>query len=352
MNISKISGVKIDGIYACIPSREVDNRLEGEDLFGNSIEDLIKSTGIAKRRICPTNITGLDLCLKAAKELFKVGNINPCDIGGIVYVTFTPDNMMPNNSTYVQSILNLPNDIPAFDINLACSGYPYGLWISSMMAKSLNKKILLLDGDKQSHITSPYDKATALLFSDAGSATIISPGDSQYEWQFTFETNGSKREVLSIKDGGARNSLSNKSLLYNAYEDGSKRRNIDIKMDGLEVFKFVAQSVKTNLIEFLDAMAKKPENFDYLILHQANVYMMKQLCKKLGFGLEKMPVTADKYGNSSSSTIPVSIASELQEAIKGKELSLLISGFGAGLSVGSASIRLDKNISLGVAEYE
>jgi len=352
MNISKISGIKIDGIYACLPNTEIDNRNAGEELFGKSIEDLIKSTGIEKRRICSKGTTGLDLSIKAAKGLFMADDINPMEIGGVVYVTFTPDNLMPNNSTYVQSELKLPNNIPAFDINLACSGYPYGLWISAMMAKNLNKKVLLLDGDKQSHITSPHDKGTALLFSDAGSATMLSPDNTGSQWQFAFETIGSKREVLYIEDGGAKNSLSNNSFLYKTYEDGNKRRNTDIKMDGLEVFKFVAQGVKKNLTELLNDADRKPEDFDYLILHQANLYMMKQLCKKLGFPLEKMPITADKYGNSSSSTIPVVMASELQKPIQEKGLKLLMSGFGAGLSIGSALIELKKDTTLGVVEYE
>jgi 3-oxoacyl-[acyl-carrier-protein] synthase-3 len=352
MNISAVTGIKIEGICACVPGNVVDNRTAGQDLFGSSIEDLIKSTGIATRRVCTEDTTGFNLCQKAAEELLAGAVANPSEIGGVVYVTFTPDNPMPNNATYMQHVLNLPNDTPAFDINLACSGYPYGLWVAALMAKSLNKKILLLDGDKQSHITSPFDKATAMLFSDAGSATIVSPANEENVWQFTFETDGSKRQVLSIQDGGARSFFSQKSLDFNTFEDGSKRRNTDIFMDGLEVFKFVAQTVKANLQSFMANIEKTPADYDFLILHQANVYMMKQLCKKLGFGLDKMPITADKFGNSSSSTIPLTIASELQQAATEKDIALLMSGFGGGLSIGSASITLKQHAFLKVIEHE
>lgn len=352
MHISKIEGVKIEAMWGCVPEVEVDNNIAGVDLFNGSLNDLLKSTGIIKRRVCSEGVSSLDLCLKAGSELLKHGSYDLNDIGGVVCVTFTPASLMPNNSTYIQSKLGLSNDIPAFDINLACSGYPYGLWIASLMAKNLNKKILLLDGDKQSHITSPYDKSTALLFSDAGTATLISPTDSDTQWYFNFETDGSKRDVLIVEDGGSKSPFSDKSLRYIELDDGSKRRNIDITMKGMEVFKFVVQAVPANLKAFMQELNLTSDFFDFLILHQANVYMIKQVCKKVGIPLDRLPITADIYGNSSSATIPITIASTLSNEIKSRKLSLIISGFGAGLSISCAAIELEKNTSLGVVEYE
>lgn len=353
MNIYKILGVKIDAIYGCLPTNIIDNREAGQSLFGDSIDNLIKATGIEKRRICSNGVTSYDLCLKAASELIKDLEIEKDEIGGIINVTFTPDNLMPNNATHAQSDLKLSNSIAAFDINLACSGYVYGLWVASMMANSLNKKILLLDGDKQSFLTSPYDKSTSLLFGDAGSATLVSPDENfDNEFIFSFYTDGSRRDSLIIKDGAARNEFNEESLLYKTDSEGNQSRDIDIKMNGMDIFKFVVQDGKKNLIEYLNELGESAEDYDYLILHQANVYMIKQLCKKIGFTLDKLPITADKYGNSSSATIPITISSELKEPSKSKNLRLLISGFGGGLSLGIGSININTNTKLRVLDYE
>jgi len=351
MDISKIEGVKIDGIYGCVPSIEIDNRIYGANLFGDSLDNLIKATGIEKRRICSSNVTSYDLSLEAARSLISDLNLEQDEIGGVVYVTFTPDNIMPNNATKAQSDLNLSNSIAAFDVNLACSGYVYGLWVASMMAKSLNKKVLLLDGDKQSHITSPRDKSTALLFGDAGSATLLSPDENQnHEFTFSFYTDGKGRDALIIKDGAARNIFNSESLVYKRDSDGNELRAVDIKMAGMDVFKFVVQDVKNYILQYLTDIDKNTEDYDYLILHQANIYMIKQLCKKIGFPIDKLPITANKYGNSASATIPITISSELREC--NKDLNLLVSGFGAGLSLGVGSIKINKDTKLRLIDYE
>ena len=248
MDISKLSGLRIAGIYGCVPSVEIDNKTTGAQLYGDSIDNLIKATGIEKRRICSDSVTSYDLCLNAAKFLISDTQIKNDEIGGTVFVTFTPDNQMPNNAAHAQSDLGLGNSVAAFDINLACSGYVYGLWVAGMMAKSLNKAILLLDGDKQSYLTSPYDKSTALLFGDAGSATLITPETGQSaEFSFTFYSDGSRRDSLIIKDGAARNVFNEKSLEYVTDAEGNRSRDIDIKMDGMEIFKFVVQDAKRNI---------------------------------------------------------------------------------------------------------
>jgi 3-oxoacyl-[acyl-carrier-protein] synthase-3 len=170
---------------------------------------------------------------------------------------------MPNNATHAQSDLGLDNSVAAFDINLACSGYVYGLWVAGMMAGSLKKAILLLDGDKQSYLTSPYDKATSLLFGDAGSATLIIPEASdETEFSFAFYADGSRRDSLIIKNGAARNTFSEKSLDYVTGEDGSRSRDIDIRMDGMEIFKFVVQDAKRNILEYMEMLGRTPENYD------------------------------------------------------------------------------------------
>lgn len=242
--------------------------------------------------------------------------------------------------------------VAAFDINLACSGYIYGLWTASLTAKSLNKPVLLLDGDTHSHFASPKDKATAVLFGDAGTATIVEPCEGAAEWTFAFETDGSQRDALIIPEGGYRNRVNAGSAEYREYPDGGTRRAIDMKMDGMGVFNFVVRSVPKSLEYLMNETETAPDDYDILALHQANLFMVRQVARKMKFPMKKVPTTIQKYGNSSSATIPVTLASELHERISSEKLKVLASGFGAGLSLASVSMEIGPCCCPGVIEYE
>lgn len=350
---AKIGNVKITGLAACIPSHIVSNKEAGAELYGDEIDGVIKTTGVAERRTSPEGkITSLDLCVKAAEYLRDRCDTDYTDIGAVICVTQTPDRLLPNNSTYAQQLLNINRSVAAFDINLACSGYVYGLWASALAAKSLNKPVLLLDGDTHSHFASPKDRATAILFGDAGTATIIEPCEENASWTFAFETDGSKRDALIIPEGGYRNRANAHSAEYRQYPDGGTRRGIDMKMDGMEVFNFVVRSVPKCLEYLMEQTSTTPEDYDVLALHQANLFMIKQVAKRMKFPMDKVPVTIDKYGNSSSATIPVTLASELHEKIEKENLKVLASGFGAGLSLASVSLEIGPCSCPGVVEYE
>lgn len=351
MNVSRIEGLKIDGISACVPKTVIDNHEFGKALFGEKIDEIIRAVGVEKRRVCgDQKLTSLDLCVKAAEKLFESG-IDKKKIGGIVFVTLTPDNLMPNNASFAQHLLGLQNNVAAFDINHACSGYTYGLWISSLMAKSLKRSVLLLDGDTNSYYVSPYDKSTAILFGDAGTATVISPDENTSNWYFGFDTDGSKRDVLTV-GLGFRNPVSLESLEYKIFPDGSKRRSIDMSMDGQAVFNYVVQRVSKIFEEFMNEISIDPSGIDYLVLHQANAFMLRQLARKTGFSLDKVPMSMNEYGNTSSPSIPLNIVSRIEDVITQKKSRMLLSGFGAGLATGIVSLDVGKCLCPGVMEYE
>jgi len=220
------------------------------------------------------------------------------------------------------------------------------------MANNLNRKVLLLDGDKQSHLVSSQDEATALLFSDAGTATVISPCKSDSTFYFSFMTDGGKKDVLVIKDGGSKNWFSENSLVFMDCEKKSKRRKTDIYMDGFEVFRFVVQNVPKNIKSLLELCHLTKDDIDLLVLHQANKYMLIQIAKVLKIPIDKVPMTMGVYGNSSSATVPITLASRLKSHGLNQNNKILLSGFGAGLSIGSAVIDLGKCLSYGVHDYE
>ena len=351
--LAQVKGVRISGLSACVPSHIVDNMEFAHGLYGDDAEGVVKTTGVECRRTCPEGkVTSLDLCVKAAEALKTEHGADFSSLGGVICVTQSPDLLLPNNSTWVQQKLGLPADIFAFDINLACSGFLYGLWIAALTAKSLLKPVLLLDGDTHSHFASQKDKSTAVLFGDAGTATIVGPCDSESVWSFVFNTDGSQREALMIPEGGYRNRINAESAEYKTFPDGGVRRGIDMKMDGMAVFNFVVRTVPVSLTRLMSVLGTAPEDYDVLALHQANLFMVKQVARKMKFPMEKVPTTIQKFGNSSSATIPVTLASELHDRISSQKLKVLASGFGAGLSVASGSFEIGPCVCPGVVEYE
>jgi 3-oxoacyl-[acyl-carrier-protein] synthase-3 len=350
MRFSTVKGVNIGGVCACVPANAVDNMAFGAGLFGDDIENAVKATGVRTRRTCPTGVTALDLSVKAAEALLENHAVSPSDIGGTLFVTQTPDHDMPNNASIAAHLLGLPKACVATDTSLACSGYVYGLWLGALMALSIQAPLLLLAGENHSYSTSPRDRSTALLFGDAGTATLLVPqGDSL--WHFGFLTDGSQHDALIIPEGRARRPFNERSLEYLTWPDGGVRRPIDIRMDGMAVFNFVVRNVPECLRTLMEKHGAAPDDLDFLLLHQANLYMMKQVAKKLNIPPEKTPVSLDRYGNSSSATIPVTICSELQKNVADKRQRVLASGFGAGLSISAVLMDLGPCACPGVVEY-
>ncbi len=347
-----LNNVAIKGIAACVPERTIDNREYGRNLYGDDLEATIKVTGVESRRLCPEGgaVTALDLCVKAARALGVHGNFDYGDFGGLVFVTMTPDFSMPNNATYAHSLLGFDENTPAFDISLACSGYPYALWVAGMMACSTGREILVLDGDTHSPFVSPYDRSTSLLFGDGGSATVVAPDASAEGWYFDFVTIGD-RESLVVPDSGYRNRVSENSLVYREFPDGSRRRAIDLKMDGMAVFNAVVRNAPKSLTRVMEAEGKSSEDYDYLLLHQANLMMINQVAKKLKFAGERFPTSLGKYGNIGSGSIALNTCSELRGVVEGKSSRVLMSAFGAGFSVGSASVAIGPCPCAGVVEF-
>ena len=343
MDVFKIQGIHIDGIAACVPERRINNEVSLRELYGDEAKLIMESTGIKTRYLAKRGTSSSDLCIACAEELMRGTETKPEEIGGVVFVTFTPDRLMPFNAAIVQEKLGLSKEIPAFDLSLACSGYAYGLYIASTLAKGCGKKVLLLDGDIQSAYMSEFDKSTVPVMADAGSATLISAGEGESEWRFTFYTDGAGRTSLMIPAAGSASPLKAADLEYLVHDDGGKRRNVDIYMDGFAIFRFVASDVSKWLLRFLEETGESAESIDSFVPHQANMYMIKKLAKKLKFSWEDGTwQSGDTIGNSASATVPVTIAYDAKRMLKAdRDNRVLISGFGGGLSASAGIITLD-----------
>lgn len=349
MNISTIKGVRMEAIAACVPSNKVDNYEFAKSHFEEDMTATLKALGVAERHVAvKEETTSMDMCVAAANLLFEKSGIKKEDIGAVIFVTLTPDCLMPNNSTYAQYLLGLPGDVATLDINHACPGYVFGLWNAGLIAQNLQKKVLLLDGDINSKYVSPWDKSTALLFGDAGTATVISPDESASDWHFTFMSDGSNREAIMMRLG-MRYPIKEEYLQIKEWEDGGKRRFIDMQMNGRAVFDYVVDVVPEIANAFMDELETAGEEYDKLVLHQANHFMLKKLAKAIGFNHKtQMPVCMDKYGNTSSVSIPLTISSELSESVD----KVFMIGMGAGLASGIADVSLRALKNYGVIEKE
>lgn len=349
MNLSKVKAVRMEAIAACVPQNRIDNYKFAQEHFSEDFSATLRALGVEERHVAvKEDTTALTMAVKAAEKIFEDGSIKKEDIGAVIMVTLSPDCLMPNNATYAQYLLGLPKDVAAYDINHACPGYVFGLWNAALVCQNLGKKVLLLDGDINTKYVSSWDKSTALLFGDAGTATVLTPDPSATDWYFSFSSDGSNRDAIMMRLG-FKYPIRKEYLEYEEQEDGGKRRFIDMEMNGKAVFNYVVDTVPEYVRELMDELETAPEEYEKLVLHQANCFMLRKLAKILGFDPKtQMPVCMNKYGNTSSVSIPLTICSELSEGVG----HILGVGMGAGLATGIMDIDLSGVRNCGVTEAE
>lgn len=327
--------IALRGISVCVPVYTADN-LQAVVLPEKERELFVKTTGIRYRRVAPAHITAADLCFESAQQILRETGTAASEIGFLIFITQTPDYIVPNTASLLQHRLGLRKNCVAFDVNLGCSGYVYGLHlISSLMQNSAGSKGLLLVGDVSTHVISDTDKSVAPLFSDAGSATLLEHKTGE-KMSFQLHTDGSGYEHIIVPHGGFRHRTTTDSLKAQPLESGGSRTALDMQMDGLQIFNFALREIPAAVNEMLRETATVP---DYFLFHQANQLMLESVRKKLQQPAEKVPYSLHDFGNTSSASIPVTLVTQLRAQLQAQDLQLLLCGFGVGLSWGSALIR-------------
>ncbi|NVK66520.1 MAG: ketoacyl-ACP synthase III [Flavobacteriales bacterium] len=318
MAFIRTNNVKISGISAAIP-RNTESNEDLTSMSKESIDLLIKTTGIQARRIAPSSLTAADMCQAAAEKLLTELNWDRSEIEVLIFVTQTPDQPIPGMSMQLQDRLGLPKSCMAMDLNQGCAGYVYGLsTIMSLMSGSQLKKGLLLVGDTITHLLDKSDHSTVPIFSDAGTATALEFDPSAEKAVFNLQTDGNGADAIL------------------------QLRGEYMKMNGHQVFHFGLKEVVPNIRETLKGTGIELDEIDHFVFHQANKLLNESIRKKLNIPPEKVPYTLNIFGNTSCATIPITIVHSLKNENSNPSKTCLLSGFGVGLSWGSGVVNLSE----------
>lgn len=340
MAFLQFEGVGITAMSAAVPKRVVINREYTEVFTKEEADEIVDKTGIEQRRFADENTCSSDLCCAAAEKLIADNNINKEDIDLLVFISQTPDYRMPATSVTLQHRLGLSNKTIAFDINLGCSAFLYGLSVVyGLMERSDLKKALLLDGETRSKVYSPRDRRSAFLFGDGGVAALIERNAKFGKSTFSLNSDGSRADLIMIPAGGYRKMSSAETVVEKVVDEfGNMRSEEQGYMRGGDVFNFVIREIPRDIKNTLALTEKTVDDFDYVVFHQANNFINSYIAKKMKLNTEKIPSTIAKFGNTSSVSVPLTIVSELKGKLDGKK-ELLISAFGVGMTWATAVMR-------------
>lgn len=336
-----IRNVKFAGLASAVP-KAVEQNAALKQFDREEIEKLVKLTGIERRRLSGKELTTSDLCFSAAEAVIAKLNWKKEDIGAVVFVSQTPDYILPATSNILQHRLGLGSGCIALDISSGCSGYINGIITLGQLLQGGNvKKGLLLVGDTISKICNPLDKSTYPLFGDAGTATAFEFQDGAPDILANMYSDGSGYDAIIIEDGGYRSPFNEKSLEHCVIDPGIERTKKDLVLNGMDVFTFGITRAPECVNQLMQAFELDKDQIDYFIFHQANKFMNDTIRKKLTLKPERVPSTLANFGNTSSASIPLTITETLKQAIDERPLRVILCGFGVGLSWGAVAMHVE-----------
>lgn len=354
MAFLEIKNVAIKGITACVPPTVEENidmpfYAEGEAL------KVINSTGIVRRHVCTNGITASDLCFIAAKKMIKELGWEKETIDLVGYVTQNPDYINQPTSFIIHDKLDLPETCMCMDFFHGCPGWVVGLSsVMSRMSFGAIKKALLLDGDMLSHDISKMDREARPLFGDAGTCTALEYKEDASPVHFSIGTKSKDGKALIRQHGGYRNPFTIKSLKFELDKRAGEipMSDVDDSMDSMDVFSFAITKVPKNLKTLCSNFEINISDINKLVLHQANKFMIETIAKKIKIEMDRVPLSLEEYGNTSSASIPLTIAGTCGEEYASKKIKTLACGFGTGLSWAAVYFETESIVCPKVIIYE
>jgi 3-oxoacyl-[acyl-carrier-protein] synthase-3 len=330
-----MNGVRIAGVGHHVPAGLLTNA-DLERMLDTSDEWITTRTGMKERHVATLDEPTSEIALVAARHALASAGIEPKDLDCIIVATVTPDYLFPATACIVGSKLGIPG-VPAFDMEIACSGFIYGLTVASSMVRTgVFKRILLIGAEELSRIIDYQDRSTAVLFGDGAGAVVLEASEADSFLSAELGADGSDPTNLYIKAGGtATPPLS--------ADDIAERKN-KVVMNGREVFRFAV----TKMIEATDIALDKAgitrDDVTWLIPHQANRRIIDAAAKHLAMPPERVIVNIDRYGNTSAASIPMALSETVASGkLKDGDVVVFV-GFGGGLSWGAVAWRWNGDV--------
>lgn len=329
----------IRGISYYLPEKVVSN----DDLLASfpewNAEKVYAKVGVRERHIAGEGETAADLAEKAARKLFEESKINPSEIDFLLLCTQSPDYKLPSTACILQDRLGIPTSAGAFDYNLGCSGCVYGMGVAKgLIMSGLAKNVLLLTAETYNKYIHPEDKSNLSIFGDGAAACLISSETGAIELgDFVFGTDGSGSENLIVRTGGSR--LPEPNGNESVDDDGHINRSDYLYMNGSEIFNFTLNTVPAMLTDLMKKSGLIIGQVDYYVFHQANKFMLTTLRKVCNIEKEKFYINLENTGNTVSSTVLIGLKECLDDNTIHKGMTVMIAGFGVGLSYGAAILK-------------
>jgi 3-oxoacyl-[acyl-carrier-protein] synthase-3 len=314
--------ISITGLGCHVPERVLDND-ELSTIVDTNDAWIVERTGIRERRIAAEDEALTDICLPAARRALEMANADPASIDLLIVATVTPDMAFPSSSALIADALGMPQ-AAAYDLSAGCTGFVYAIaQAHGMLSAGLAKRALVVGGDVLSTILDWTDRSTLVLFGDGAGAVVMEPVAGGGFLGFELGADGGGGANLWLPGSGSRK-----------FAEPDKY----VKMNGREVFKFATRVMVTSAEAVLEECGRTVADIDVYVPHQANVRIIDHAAKKLGIPQEKTVVNVDKYGNTSSGSIPLALADAADDGRLEPGKLVLLTGMGAGLTWGSALI--------------
>jgi len=315
--------VTISGLGAHVPERVITND-ELSQLVDTSNEWIVERTGIRERRIAADSEALSDLSLPAIEHALGQAGLTGRDIDLLIVATVTPDMMFPSTSAILADRLGAV-DAAAYDLSAGCTGFMYALVQAyGMVAAGLSRRALVVGGDVLSRILDWSDRSTVVLFGDGAGAVVLEQSEEPGFLAFELGADGAGGKHLWLPGSGSR-----------LFDDPERF----VKMNGREVFKFATRVLVQSAKAVLEREGARVEDVDVYVPHQANVRIIDHATKKLGIPSERVVINVERYGNTSSGSIPLALADAQADGRLQPGRLVLMTGMGAGLTWGSALMR-------------
>jgi 3-oxoacyl-[acyl-carrier-protein] synthase-3 len=350
MAFFEFKNIKVAGVACAVPKNEIKTE-SYKPIFGDEeVEKFMAMTGVKASHRTLEHQTCSDLGYRAARELLAHKGVKPEEIGTLLFSSHSPDYRRPSTAFVLQHRLGVPEEAVCYDISLGCSSLVVGMQtMASIMSTSDMRYGLLFVGDTAGKSVNPHDRSSAMLFGEAGAVMLLEKTQNDADQiKALVRSDGSGYKYMIIPGGGYRNLHASEEVVMCA--DGNERSLMNSFIQGTSVFTFTIFDVPRLIKDFWKQTATGPDDYDCFAFHQANLYILKQIAKKTKIPFDRMPITLDRYGNTSGASAIVSLCDVYGAGNDNKSIKVMACGFGIGISLGATSFEINTDDILPIME--